>query len=334
MVKPHSSPRLRLGLTLVLCCGLACSALAQQKRGGAQVTLNLKDADISTLIATVSEVTGKNFVVDPRVKGKITVVSSSPMDASGVYETFLSVLEVNGFAAIPSGESIKIVPEATAKTEGGGYVNREHVLAEDEMVTHVIDIKNGSAQQLTAVLRPLVAQSGQLAAYAPSNSLIISDRAANVSRLERIIEQMDQNGDRNVEMVPLTNATADDVVRTLTALNQQSRQTDPGASQATVIADTRSNSVLIGGDKSQRAKLIDIIKELDTPQKNVGGTEVIYLNYADAQNLAPILEGYAQQVSKPTTSKSGSMFGNESSSRSSFGSSSSGMLTLNFSSAA
>src|ERR1700758_4978553 len=122
-------------LVLVLCGGIAGGAYAE--KDGAKGTLNLKDADIATLIATVSEVTGKNFVVDPRVKGKVTVVSSSPMDASAVYATFLSVLEVNGFAAIPSGQSIKIVPEANARTEGGGYLDRRPGLAGDDIVTKV-----------------------------------------------------------------------------------------------------------------------------------------------------------------------------------------------------
>jgi general secretion pathway protein D len=306
-----------LGLVLVLLCGLAGSVYAE--KGGASVTLNLKDADISTLIATVSEVTGKNFVVDPRVKGKVTVISSSPMDANAVYATFLSVLEVNGFAAIPSGESIKIVPEANARTEGGGYVDRRAGLAADDIVTKVFDIHNGSASQLVAILRPLVAQSGHLAAYTSSNSLIVSDRAANVERLERLIDQIDQNGDRTVEMIHLDNAVADDVVRVLTTLAQQARQADPGAVQTTVIADTRTNSVLIGGDRSEREKLIALIHQLDQTSTNKGDTQVVFLKYADAENLAPILMGYAQQVSKPAT-RTGSMFGSSSGS-STFGSS-------------
>jgi len=306
------------GLVLALCCGLAGGA--QAEKDGAKVTLNLKDADISTLIATVSEVTGKNFVVDPRVKGKVTVVSSSPMDANAVYATFLSVLEVNGFAAIPAGASIKIVPEANARTEGGGSVNGSG-LAGDEIVTKVFDIHNGSASQLVAILRPLVAQSGHLAAYTSSNSLIVSDRASNVRRLEILINQMDQNGDRDIEIIHLDNAAADDVVKVLTTLAQQARQADPGAVQTTVISDPRSNSVLIGGDRSERDKLIALIKELDKPSNNKGDTQVVYLNYATAENLAPLLMGNAQP-NKSSSSRSGSMFGSSSGSSSSFGSSS------------
>jgi general secretion pathway protein D len=305
------SVRSFVGGVVLACCG-ALSGGALAEKNGAEVTLNLKDADIATLIATVSEVTGKNFVVDPRVKGKVTVVSSSPMNANAVYATFLSVLEVNGFAAIPSGSTIKIVPEANARTEGGGFVSNRGTVG-DDIVTKVFDIHNGSASQLVAILRPLVAQSGHLAAYTSSNSLIVSDRAANVARLEKLIDQIDQNGDRNIEIVHLDNAVADDVVKVLTTLAQQARQADPGAVQTTVISDPRSNSVLIGGESSERQKLLALIKQLDKPNNNKGDTQVVYLKYASAENLAPILEGYAQQVSKPASS-SKSMFSNSSSS--------------------
>jgi general secretion pathway protein D len=119
-------------MALALCC--LCASQAVAEKNGAQVMLNLKEADIATLIATVSEVTGRNFVVDPHVKGKVTVVSSSPMDADAVYATFLSVLAVNGYAAVPSGAAIKIVPDANARSEGGGATGRSG-LAGDEMVT-------------------------------------------------------------------------------------------------------------------------------------------------------------------------------------------------------
>jgi general secretion pathway protein D len=311
------------GLVLAACCGLAGAAFAE--KNGAEVTLNLKDADISTLIATVSEVTGKNFVIDPRVKGKVTVISSSPMDANAVYATFLSVLEVNGFAAIPNGSSVKIVPEANARTEGGGYVDRSRGLAGDDIVTKVFDIHNGSASQLVAILRPLVAQSGHLAAYTSSNSLIVSDRAANVERLQTLIDEIDVNGDRDVELVHLENASADDVVKVLTALAQQSKQTDPGAVQTTVISDPRSNSVLIGGDHSERQKLISLIKQLDSPSNNKGDTQVIYLNYASATNLAAILMGNSSSQTSKSGGSRNSMFGSSSggSSTSAFGSNSS-----------
>ncbi len=277
---------------------------------GAEVTLNLKDAELSTLIATVSEVTGKNFIVDPRVRGKVTVVSSTPMDAAGVYETFLAVLQVQGFAAIPAGDAIKIVPETNARTDGGGYISNGRGLALDEIVTHVYTVQNVSASQLVAILRPLISQSGHFAAYTGNNSLIISDRASNVARIERLIAQIDQSGDREIEVIKLENASATDVVRILTGLGQAAKQADPTAQQSTIIADERSNSVLIGGEKAERARMTDIIKRLDAPQAAGGDTQVIYLRYASAENLAPILEGYAQSAAKSTGARAGGAAGN------------------------
>lgn len=259
-------------------------------------TLNLKDADIGTLIATVSEVTGRNFIVDERVKGKVTVISSRPMSSEAVYETFLAVLAVKGFAAVPAGSVIKIVQDSTAKHEGGARLSDGAGRPGDDLVTHVYQIENVSAAQLVPILRPLVPTWGHLVAYGPSNMLIISDRAANVVRLGKLIGQIDRAGDREVEMVSLQHASAPDIVRILTTLTQQDKQADPTVKAATVIADERSNSVLIGGDKSERQKLLDIISQLDVALTEDGATQVIYLRHANAENLAPILEGYAQQT--------------------------------------
>ncbi|MBI2382934.1 MAG: type II secretion system secretin GspD [Gammaproteobacteria bacterium] len=260
----------------------------------AAVTLNLKDADINTLITTVSEVTGKNFIVDDKIKGKVTVISSSPMSADAVYETFLAVLQVKGFAAVPAGDVIKIVPEVSARTDGGSPMSSGVGRPDDDVVTHVYEVQNGSAQQLVPLLRQLVPQWAHLAAYAPSNMLIISDRAANVQRIEKIIQKLDQSGDREIELVRLQHAAASEVVRILTTLAQQDKQADASVKPATIIADERSNAVLIGGDKAARQKLLDIIAHLDVPLAEDGATQVVYLRYASAENLAPILEGYAQ----------------------------------------
>lgn len=262
----------------------------------AATTLNLKDADINTLITTVSDVTGKNFIVDERVKGKVTVISSRPMSSEAVYETFLAVLAVKGYAAVPAGAVIKIVQDSTARQEGGAAISSGAGRPDDDVVTHVYQIENVSAAQLVPILRPLVPQWGHLVAYGPSNMLIISDRAANVVRLGRLIEQIDRTGDREVELVKLVHASAADVVRILTTMTQQDKSADPAVKPATVIADERSNSVLIGGDKSERQKLLDIISQLDVPLTEDGATQVVYLRYASAENLAPILEGYAQQA--------------------------------------
>ncbi|MEQ1438615.1 type II secretion system secretin GspD [Fontimonas sp. SYSU GA230001] len=271
----------------------------------ADITLNLKDADINTLIATVSEVTGKNFIVDGRVKGKVTVISASPMSNDGLYETFLAVLAVNGFAAIPAGDTIKIVPEANARFEGGSRYGAGNGRPMDEIVTHVFQLKNINASQLVPILRTIVPQWGHLAAYQPNNTLIIADRAANVERIGKLITQMDQAGDRDIEFIRLQHASASEIVRILSSMTQQDKQADPTNKPATIIADERSNSILIGGDKAERQKFIDIIQKLDIPLKDDGATQVVYLRYASAENLAPILEGYAQQVKQADAKSAG-----------------------------
>jgi general secretion pathway protein D len=272
----------------------------------AAITLNLQDAELSTFISTVSEVTGKNFIVDPRVKGKVTVVSAKPMSPEGVYATFLAVLQVQGFAAVPAGPAIKLVPEGNARTDGGVPNGSGSGLPIDGVVTHVYQVQNISAAQLVPILRPLIPQWGHLAAYNASNMLIISDRAANVVRLEALIKQMDQSGDRDIDVVHLKNASSSEVVRMVTALTQQDKQADPTARTAVAIADERTNSVLLGGDKADRQKYVTIIENLDSPSKDDGATQVVYLHYASAENLAPILQGYAQQVSQQSKTSNGS----------------------------
>jgi general secretion pathway protein D len=255
------------------------------------VTLNLKDADIGALIETVSDVTGRNFIVDPRVKAKVNVVSASPMTPDAVYETFLSILQVYGFAAIPAGDAIKIVPENNARQDGGS-ASRAAGMPDDQIVTRVVDIENVPAAQLVPILRPLVPQWGHLAAYSPSNMLIISDRAANIRRLDRIIGEIDRAGDDDIEIVKLENASAPEVVETLKALEQGQNRQD-GETPATIIADERTNSVLIGGDRQRRQRMIELVRSLDGEVEEGGSTQVVYLRHADAEDLASILEGYS-----------------------------------------
>ncbi len=289
-----TTPKIRLIFQLV---APALLALAMMGKAIAQesATLNFEDAEISAVIATVSEITGKNFIVDPRVKGKVTVLSPTPLTPDGVYEAFLSILQVHGFAVVPTGDVIKIVPEADARQGGGRSIGR---IASDDIITRVIAIENVSAVQLVPILRPLVPQYGHLAAYPSSNMLIISDRASNVDRIESIIRRIDQTGDREIEVVTLENASASEVVRIVSGLTQETKKTDPTATQVSVMADERTNSVLIGGDKSQRLSIRAMIAQLDTATDTEGYTQVIYLRHAEAEQLAPVLEGYAAQAAK------------------------------------
>jgi general secretion pathway protein D len=257
------------------------------------VTLNLKDADINALIGTVAEVTGKNFIVDPRVKGKVTVISSRAMNAQEVYQVFLSILKVHGFAVVPSGEVMKIVPDVSAKQDSIPNVSDAEPGRGDEMVTRVVQVDNVAAAQLVPILRPLVPQQGHLAAYPQTNVLIISDRAENVGRLVDIIRRVDKVSDSEVEVIRLEHASAAEVVRILNAISRgkQPAGKAPGGGAKTLVADERTNSVLLGGDRSERLRLRAIITHLDTPLERDGNTKVIYLKYAKAADIVEVLRG-------------------------------------------
>jgi len=265
---------------------------------GATITPNYKDADLSQIIQAVSEVTGKNFIIDPRVNAKVTMLSATPMSAAAFYEAFLSVLQVYGYVAVPAGKVIKIIPNTDARQFPADELPNSISTSSDEIVTQIITVKNISAAQLVPLLRPLIPQYGHLAAYAAGNMLIISDRASNVSRIVHIVERMDESGDEPYELIALKNASASEVVRTVNQLSQSQGATEGGGG-VKVVADERTNSVLISGEKSLRLKLKALIISLDTPNLRPGGdTEVRYLRYADAEKLAEKLKGQATASAK------------------------------------
>ena len=264
-------------------------ALAQQQ---STITPNYKDADIRQIVEAVGAVSGKNFILDPRVTAKVTMLSSSPMSPDAFYAAFLSILEVHGYVAVTTGDVVKIIPDASARqypgpTDSGGS-------AGDDLVTQVLMVKNVGAAQLVPILRPLIPQYGHLAAHQGSNMLIISDRAANVERMVSIIRRIDQSSDDEIEVVPLQHASSAEVVRVLTALSQAPRP-DGVPVTTSLVADARTNSVLIGGDKTERLRLRALVAHLDTPLEDGGDTQVRYLRYANAEELATKLQQHFTQ---------------------------------------
>ncbi|WP_455366835.1 type II secretion system secretin GspD [Kaarinaea lacus] len=255
------------------------------------VRLNFKGADIQAVITSVADITGKNFIVDPRVKGKVTIISSRAMNAREIYQVFLSVLDVHGYTAIPVGKVIKILPDADAKHSGVPAVDEDDKTKGDESVTQVIEVEHVAAAQLVPILRPLVPPQGHLAAYPQSNVLIISDRARNIDRLLKIIKRIDQPTSGEIEIIRLEYAAASDLVRVLTTLQQQETKGQAPTERPTLVADERTNSILVGGDRSSRLQLRAIISHLDTPAEVEGDTHVVYLKYANAKDLVPVLTG-------------------------------------------
>lgn len=273
-----------LAAALALAIGLACAPLLAQEGG---ITPNYKQADIRQIIEAVSAVTGKSFVVDPRVKAEVTMLSSEPMTPDAFYETFLSILEVYGFVAVENGDLTKILPNANVRQMPTG--SSLNGAAPDDIVTRVIEVTNVGAAQLVPILRPLVPQYGHLAAHAPSNMLIVSDRAANVQRLLTIIRRIDQAGDEEIEVVPLQHASAGEIVRIMQSLAGAQRA-DGTPSSTNLVADERTNSVLIGGEKATRLRLRALIAHMDTPLEDGGNMQVRYLHYANATDLAEKLQ--------------------------------------------
>ncbi len=240
-------------------------------------TLNLQDAEIQALVSTVAEITGRNFIVDPRVTGKVTVISSQPMDEDQVYRVFLSILQVHGFAAVPGEEVIKIVPDITARQSAGEGAGGEAI------VTRVIPVGSVSAAELLPVLRPLLPQQAHMVALDKANALLVSDRRGNVERIGELVRRIDRTSDDPVETIPLQHANAVELARTLNMLY-------PGAGADTAIADERTNTLLLTGDPAQRLRLRALIGHLDMPAESGGATQVVYLRYASAGDLVPILE--------------------------------------------
>jgi len=269
-------------LAIVLSGSLVSAQQAQR------ITPNFKDADITQIAEAVSAATGKNFIIDPRVRAQVTMLSSTAMSPEAFYEAFLSILQVYGFIAVPSGNVVKILPDTNARTLPAIDLPDRVSATSDEIVTQVVDVRNVNAPALVPILRPMIPQYGHLVAYPASNILIITDRASNVNRMMRIIRRIDQVGNQDVEIVPLQNAGAAEVVRVVNSLYQGAAAAEGTAVK--VVADERSNSVLVGGDQSQRLRLRALIAHLDTPLEAGGDTRVRYLHYANAEKLAPKLK--------------------------------------------
>ncbi|MEW5838513.1 MAG: type II secretion system secretin GspD [Pseudomonadota bacterium] len=324
---------LALALPNLLGAAAVNETSAQPKLDDGKVTLNLRDADLDALIASVSEATGKNFIVDPRVKAKVNLISAKPMSADELYNVFLSVLQVHGFAAVDKGGIIKIVPDVNAKQDGVDVVAAAGSPGRgaDEIVTEVVKLRHVQAAPLLTALRQLMPQQAALSVHPESNSLILTDRAGNVARMKDILLRVDVTGSDEVEIIRLKHASATDIVKTLTQLRSGARSgqasaaagADGGNMPASFAADERSNSVLISGDKTDRAKLRAVVVYLDTPMERAGNTQVFYLKYARAKDLVPILQGSNRTVAREGSTTSGSSSGLSSGNASSFGSSSS-----------
>ena len=255
-----------------------------------EYTVNLKDTDIQEFIKFVADVTGTTMVVDPNVKGKVRVISSNPVSQAELYDLFLSILDVQGYTAVRSGQVIRIVPSKDARSSPVPIMEDQAAVGNDEYVTQVIRLDNISAAKLIPVLRPLVPQQAHMAAYAPSNAIIISDIRSNIGRIVDIIERMDRSAIQTTEIIRLKYGVAEDVVSMLNTL-EKSRQGEGAEAdkEAVLVADKRTNSVVVTADELSVDRIRKLVAYLDTPLEQSGNVRVIYLEYADATEIAEVL---------------------------------------------
>jgi len=265
--------------------------------------INIKNADLKEFIAQVAAITGKTFVVDPRVKGSVTVISSTSMDKNAVYALFLSVLRVHNFIAMPSGDVIRIMPNAQGKQTPGpeGPLSS---MAPEELVTRVIAAQNVDSAELVKILRPLMAQYGHLAAVAEPNIVIISDHANNIQRLMKIIQEIDVVDEDDMAMVQLEHTWVGTIVAMLERIApDQIGQSAAGPQKINIVANERNNSLLVRGKSRPVAGILKIIAKLDQPSTTQSGsTRVFYLRYGDAPSIAEVLNG----IIKAKTQEEGS----------------------------
>lgn len=266
---------------------------------------NLQDADIHSIINEVSLETGKNFVVDPRVNGKISLISSKPIKPNEVYDLFLSVLEILGYSAIPSGNVVKIIPNMESAEMPSVVATRQFPGKGDEVVVRIIPLENISASQLIPVVRPLLPQWSNVSAYTPGNVLIVLGRAANLKRIDKIIHDVDRASGNDIDIVHLHQTSATQLANVLTNLQNATRSTGD-TPQVSIAPDERSNSILLSGNKAARLRTRVLIAELDVPSAGISGnTQVVYLKYLQAKDFAPILGKIAQNIQSKDASNMG-----------------------------
>ena len=276
------------------------------------VTLNFVNAEIEGVVKVVGEITGRNFILDPRVKGTINIVSVKPIPRAFVYDVFLSALRLQGFAAVEDRGLVKIVPEAEAKLHSTPTVgpNDQSRTGGERIETRVFTLKYESALQMLPVLRPLIAANNTIAAYQNTNTLVITDYASNLQRLEKIIDSIDQPSGNDPVLIPLQYASAVDVAVAVNRLFAESPQAQGAAvaeptQRFVVVADARSNSLLArSGDPSRLARLRKFVAMLDSPTHASGNIHVVYLKNAEAVKIAETLRAIYQGDAGATATRS------------------------------
>ncbi|MEN0039357.1 MAG: type II secretion system secretin GspD [Cellvibrio sp.] len=289
------------GLLLATMMGMSGSALAQVQaqpvdaQGETRWAVNFNDTDIQEVIKSIAGLTGKTFIIDPKVRGPIKVINTKPLNSKELYELFLASLDVHGFTAVESGNIVRIVMNRDARNLP--IPTENNVTNKDDLyITQVIPLKNTSAAKILAALRPLVPQYGHLTTYEPSNALIITDTRANVARMNELVVQLDKIGVTHTDVIPLRYANSADVVAMLTQLEKPDPNRGMTTSPPVIVADKRTNAVVISGDDLTRQRLKLLVDDLDRPQSKNSNVRVVYLKYAKAEEVSKVLSGMMQSI--------------------------------------
>ncbi len=280
---------------LFLAGSLLCSSVM-----ASEFSASFKGTDIQEFINIVGRNLQKTIIVDPAVRGQVNVRSYDLLNDEQYYQFFLNVLEVYGFAVVEMDNGVlKVIRDKDAKTSAIPVIDGNDKVSGDEVVTRVIAVRNVSVRELSPLLRQLNdnAGAGNVVHYDPANIIMITGRAAVVNRLAEIIERVDRAGDKEVDVVELRNASAAEMVRIVDALNKNaSAKTTPGFLQPKVVADERTNAVLLSGDPQVRKRLKKLINQLDKEMATSGNNRVIYLKYANAEDMVDVLKGVSDNL--------------------------------------
>jgi general secretion pathway protein D len=294
--RPLRKFRALLLVWVALSCLFTAGAYAEQTW-----TINFKDTELEEVVRFVAQATGRTIIVDPKAKGRVQVISSQPLNQAQLYDLFLSILDVNGFAAVDSGGVLRIIPSRDARSSGAPVVSGNKQRENSEIVTEVIQLKNISAATLIPVLRPLAPQQAHMAAYGPSNAIIISDAASNIASIRAVIDRIDRAAVGETEVIKLEHASAEEVVRMLDQLEKgdpTKAQGEVAGKAVVMVADKRTNSILVSGDGMQRQRARALVSHLDGPLAQSGNVKVIYLQYGKAKDLAGVLNKVMQNVAQ------------------------------------
>ena len=306
MIKTFNVVRISQFFCLLTCLYLPQGAQAQPSErvsNDEYVTLSLDNASILDLVRWASDVTDKSIVLHPNVEGRVTVVAGAPMSKQEAYQVFLSVLQVHGLAMMDDGSALTVVPGREAKTGPLPVTTEKSFSLDQDMVVHIVAIKNTSAQNIVGILQPLIPERGYLAAYPSTNMLLIADSSRNIKKLLNIVAQIDRSENQlDIEMIPVKYASAHEISAIINTLIPP--HDNDGGNTLNIAIDERSNSILMTGDPGARDQIAKLVKRLDMPLDGNGNTQVIQVQYASVEELVPMLESVASSLQREGQDKS------------------------------